>query len=373
MKFMHIGDLHLGKKINGISLEEDQTYALNQLFDIAKNEKVNCVLIAGDVYDKAAPPNEAYVMFDDFLTKLVKENIQVYMISGNHDASEKISYFSYLLKTNGVYTSEKFNGKTQVFDLEDEYGIVHIHLLPFIRPSMVSRIYPDEHIHSFDDAYRVVIEKSNINYDERNILVSHQFFQNAEMSGTEEMNIGGLDQINGAYIENFDYCALGHIHKNQHVGKKHIRYSGSLLKYSFSEMNQKKGPLIVEIKEKGDFTYKQVEIDYIHELREVKGYYEDIINEPYSEDFMRVILTNDIVPIDAKYNLLTIFPNMIKFMIENTRTNETTNVEVEEKFEKVSMEDLFVEFFKIQNNDVEPSLDHMEEIRKILKEMEENK
>ena len=372
MKFMHIGDLHLGKKLNGQNLCLDQKDALNQLIEIAENEKLDAVVIAGDVYDKNVPPNEAYDLFNDFLTELVKLKIKVFCISGNHDAEEKISYFSYMLKNNDIYMSTEFTGTTQVYDINDEYGVIHIHLLPFIKPSNVAKFYPDIDIDSYDTAFKTVIEHSNINKEERNIIVTHQYFNNASTSGSEEMIIGGLDNIDASCLFDFDYAACGHIHKYQKVIKDYIMYCGSLLKYSIDEASYKKGPLIVELKEKNDLTINQVPIKLLHDVRVVEGLYDDLMNEQFSDDYVKIIIHDEFVDADAKTNLLQIFPNIMSFVIENSKTNVEFNFEENDHIEEKSIDELFVDFYRSQNNNQSPTDEQMKYIINVIKKMEEN-
>ncbi len=237
MKLIHIADLHIGKRMNDISLLEDQKYALQQVVQVSADEKADAVLISGDVYDKAAPQSDAMALFDDFLTQLVSLGIKVFIISGNHDSDARISYFSSLIKHVGVYASEKFEGKLQQIALEDEYGEIVINLLPFIKPANVRGFYESKKITTYQDAVVAVLENSCVDAKKRNVLLCHQFITGAEVCDSEIFAVGGLDNINASVFDAFDYVALGHIHKPQRILRDTMRYSGSLLKYSFSEAN----------------------------------------------------------------------------------------------------------------------------------------
>ncbi len=306
MKFLHTGDLHLGKQLNDVSLLEDQRFILWQMIDIAKNENVNAVLIAGDVYQKSAPPAEAMALFDRFLTELNSMGISVFMISGNHDSSQRISYFSSLIRASGIYTSESFEGKLQCVRINDEHGPLNIHLMPFIKPLHTRKWFPDETISSYQDAVCAVLHSSPVNTDERNVLLCHQFITGSETSDSEEASVGGLENIDASVFSDFDYVALGHIHKPQRMTRDTLRYAGSPLKYSFSEVNYRKSVCIVEMGAKGEISVSTVPLTPMHEMRLVEGLFADIMRMPYSEDYVWVTLNDEITPPDAKLN----FPKM---------------------------------------------------------------
>ena len=371
MKFAHLADLHIGKKLNGISLLEDQRYVLNQVVDIVKKEKVDGILLAGDIYQTSQPSSEALSLFDEFLGNLVKANIPCYMISGNHDSEQRIAYFSRLIRKANVFTNELFNGTIQTIKVEDEYGELNIHLLPFIKPIDLKKYYPDEKIDTYQKMMELVIASSNIDYSQRNILLCHQFITGAVTSDSEVFAIGTLDNINHQVFENFDYVALGHLHHPQHVGKDTIRYSGSLLKYSLSEINSNKSITIVDVKEKGNVGIDKKPLIPPHEMRELKGYYKDLMKEAYSEDYISVILEDDVVLPDAYLSLMTNFPNMISYRLNK-------NNEVYDHYELLDMDnksvlDLFTDFYRGQNNDLMPSNEQLDLIKRIIDEIEEEK
>jgi len=370
MKFMHLSDLHIGKRLNDISLLEDQAYALDRVFDLAVSENVDGVLIAGDVYQKASPQAEAMTLFDAFLTRLSKAGKRVFMISGNHDSDRRISYFAHFLKNAGVFVSEAFDGTLQRVELSDEYGKLCIHLLPFLRPTSVKRFFPEDEIVSYEDAVRAVFANSPIDGNARNILLCHQLVTGAETCDSEEEAVGGLDNISPSAFDGFDYVALGHIHKPQRAGRECMRYAGSLLKYSLSEKDHKKSVCIVEMKEKGNVSVSLFPIETLRDVREVKGEMDTLMKLPYSEDYVRCVITDELPPPDARVTLSTVFPNMIKFSIENSKTQVDMDVSQESDIENKSVMDLFREFYGLQNGGQEPSDEHISVIEEILKEME---
>ncbi len=372
MKLMHLSDLHIGKRLNDLSLIEDQAYALDRVVELAERERVDAVLIAGDVYQKASPQAEAMTLFDSFLTRLVESGMRVFIISGNHDSDRRISYFSKFLKKTGVYVSEAFEGCLQTVTETDEYGPVNIHLLPFLRPTSVKRFFPDSEIVSYEDAVRAVISHSTVDQNERNILICHQLVTGAETCDSEEEAVGGLDNISPSAFEGFDYVALGHIHKPQRAGRENMRYAGSLLKYSLSEKDHKKSVCIVDMKEKGDLAITLHEIDTLRDVREVKGEMDALLQLPYSEDYVRCVVTDELPPPDARVTLSTVFPNMIKFSIENSKTQADMDISPDNNIENKSVMGLFSEFFMLQNGGQTPSDKHLSVIEEILKEMEEN-
>lgn len=371
MKFLHIGDLHLGKKLNDVNLLEDQIYVLNQIVEIAKDKQVDAVLIAGDIYDKSNPSSFAMSAFNDFLTSLVNLNIKVFIISGNHDSDQRISYFSNLIKNVGVYVSEKFEGKTQKIELEDDYGKLNIHLLPFVRPANVRKYYPDLKIDNYQDAIKIVLQHSNINYKERNILLAHQFITGSITCDSEEMSIGGLDNIDANVFEDIDYVALGHIHRAQKILRETLRYSGSIMKYSFSEVNHKKSACIIEMNEKDNIRIDLIPLTFMHDVRELKGSFKELMRMDYSEDYIKIIITDEIVDPDARVTLSTVFPNMMSFVVKNSKVNEEYIVNGKENIEDKSISDLFIYFYSMQNNGVIPSEKHLELVTKVLNDIRE--
>ena len=373
MKFVHTADLHLGKTLNDVSFLEDQVYALAQISAIAREEKADAVLIAGDVYQKASPPSEAMAVFDRFITELAENGIRVFLISGNHDSSQRISYFSALIRESGVHVSERFEGALQQFVVKDAYGEVVVHLLPFLKPSQVRRWLPGEKITTYQDAVEAVLRSSPIDEKKRNVLLCHQFITGSETSDSEEKAVGGLDNIDASVFQAFDYVALGHIHKPQRMTRDTLRYAGSPLKYSFSEANHRKSVTVVSLYEKGDISVKTVPLTPLHDLRLVDGFLADLMRMPYSEDYVWITVRDELVPPDARLSLSTVFPNLMKFTVSNSRTKVDIDVLAKDSMENKSVAELFSDFYRLQNNDQLPSEAHMKVLEKALKELEDQR
>lgn len=370
MKFLHLADLHLGKRLNDFSFLEDQVRLLCQVEEIARSERADAVLIAGDVYQKASPQSEAMAAFDQFITRLKEMGLAVFVISGNHDSAQRISYFSSLLKNSGVYVSEAFDGHLQQVTLQDEHGKLVVSLLPFLKPIQLRRFYPDEKIETYQDAVQAVLRHSPVDTAKRNVLVCHQFITGAEISDSEEKTVGGLDNIDAAVFADFDYVALGHIHKPQQCARETLRYAGSLMKYSFSEVNQKKTVAVVEMGEKGETQVHTVPLNAPHDMRLVEGLMDDVLAMPYSEDYVWVTLRDELPPPDARVTVSTVFPNMMKFSVVNSKTKTDIDVLAREAMENKSLEELFSDFYRLQNNDCPPGPRHMEILRSLRKELE---
>ena len=371
MKFLHTSDLHLGRQLGEIPLLDDQKIILNQIVHIAASERVDALLIAGDVYQKASPQAEAMAAFDDFVTRLTALGVKLFIISGNHDSAQRISYFSALLRRAGVHMSEAFDGSLQCVSMRDEYGEVNIYLLPFIRPSWVRRFFPDEKLASYQEAVQAVLRRSELDCTKRNVLLCHQFITGAEQSDSEEKSVGGLDNIDAAVFDDFDYVALGHIHKPQRMMRDSLRYAGSIMKYSFSEVNHRKSVTIVEMGEKGKIAMHAVPLHAPHDVRKVEGMFDEVMCMERSEDYVWITLHDELPPVDARRRLLTVFPNQIKYSIENSKTKADIDVLAREEMENKSTVELFSDFYSLQNNDVAPDARQIKMLERILKEMEE--
>ncbi len=371
MKFLHTADLHIGKRLRDVSFLEDQIVILENIANIAVEEKVDAVLISGDVYQTSAPSAEAMALFNTFISSLVEKDIKVFIISGNHDSDTRISYFSSLIRKAGVYATEEFDGSLQQITLSDEYGDIVISLLPFIKPLSVRKCFPDIEIESHNDAVKFVMDHSEINSSVRNVLVAHQFITGASATGDEECSVGGLDNVDASLFSSFDYVALGHIHGPQKIGRDVIRYSGSPLKYSFSEVNHKKSVTIIDMKEKGSVEYKLVDLVPLRDMREVKGTFDEVMMMPFSEDYVRVTITDEVVPVDAPLRISNVFPNLMQFLVENSKTTEDIEFKLSEDVNK-SLTELFKDFYTQQNGGVEPTMAHIEIIEKISKELEDD-
>lgn len=355
MKFIHLSDLHLGKRVNEFSMIEDQKYILIQTINIIDDEKPDAVIIAGDIYDKSIPSEEAMLLFDDFLLRLSKRNISVFVISGNHDSSVRLSDHGKLIENQGIYLSPVYDGTLKPVSMEDEYGEINVYMLPFIKPVAVKQYFGDEEILSYTDAVRVAIKHMNVDCNKRNVLVAHQFVLGAATCESEEHIVGGLDSVSSDVFDCFDYVALGHIHGKQYIGRETVRYCGTLLKYSFSEKNHVKSVTVVDIKEKGNIDIREVMLTPKHDLREIKGSYEDITNRKNYEgtnvdDYVHIVLTDEEDVIDAIGKLRTIYPNIMKLSYDNKRTRENNVLTEAGAIEEKSPLELFEDFYSMQNN-----------------------
>lgn len=375
MKFIHLSDLHLGRRLNEFSLIEDQKYILGQIVDIIKNENPEFVILAGDIYDKPVPSAEAVELFDNFLVKLSKMNLSVFVISGNHDSAERIAFASRILKNTGVYMSPVYDGNTEKVTFTDEHGNVNVYMLPFIKPTSVRRFFPDSQIESYTDAVRTAVQNMCVDTAERNILVTHQFVTGAVVSDSEELSVGGSDNIDIDVFKDFDYVALGHIHSPQNMEKGRVRYSGSILKYSVSEANQKKSLSVIEVNEKGNTEVRTVELVPLRDLRKIRGTYDELtLLENYkntnTNDYIHVTLTDENDVVDAVIKLRTIYPNIVKLEYDNARTASFNQIDNSGKSEAKSEIELFSELFELQNN-VQMTSEQQEIIEKLIAEIRE--
>ena len=355
MKIMHLSDLHIGKKVNEYSMLQDQIYILKEILRIIDNEKVETVIIAGDVYDRSLPPNEALELFDEFLYQLSGRNVNVFVISGNHDSPERISYGGRMMTENKIFLSPVYDGNVKPITLNDDYGEVNFYLLPFVRPTDIRRYFPDENIENYTDAVKVAIDNMNVDFSERNILVAHQFVTGAELSESEDIIVGGTDNVSGEVFDGFDYVALGHIHREQTVGKDNIRYCGTPLKYSFSEAKNIKSVTILDFNDKGNIEYSKIPLTPFRDMREIRGtYYELTLKSSYestnTEDYLHITLTDEEDIPDAIGKLRSIYPNIMKLDYDNLRTRGSGTVDAIENIESKSPFELFADLFKQQNN-----------------------
>ena len=355
MKIMHLSDLHIGKRVNEYSMLQDQDYILKEILNIIDDEKVETVIIAGDVYDRSLPPNEALELFDEFLYQLSSRNVNVFVISGNHDSPERISYCGRMMTENKIFLSPVYDGNVKPITLNDDYGEVNFYLLPFVRPADIRRYFPDENIENYTDAVEVAIDNMNVDFSERNILVTHQFVTGAEISESEDIIVGGTDNVSGEVFDGFDYVALGHIHREQTVGKDNIRYCGTPLKYSFSEAKNIKSVTILDFNDKGNIEYSKIPLTPLRDMREIRGtYYELTLKSNYestnTEDYLHITLTDEEDIPDAIGKLRSIYPNIMKLDYDNLRTRGSGTVDAIENIESKSPFELFADLFKQQNN-----------------------
>lgn len=358
MRFLHTADLHIGKRVNEFSMLEDQEYILRQILKTADKEQVEAVLIAGDVYDKQVPSAEAVRLFDWFLTQLNSRKLPVFVIGGNHDSVERLSFGAQIMEESGVYLTQSYDGKVVPVRLEDEYGPVNLWMLPFLKPAMVKRFFPEQDIVTYQDALETVIGHMELNREERNLLIAHQFVTGAVTGGSEdsvEVFVGGVENVDASVFADFDYVALGHIHRAQSAGGERIRYSGTPLKYSFSEIRHEKSVTIAELKEKGSLTVHQEPLKPLHDMREIRGSYEELVlRENYQgtdlEDYLHVILTDENDVPDVIGRLRSIYPNIMKLDYDNQRTRRNQELMKEEAAVEQSPMELLGQFFLQQNN-----------------------
>lgn len=374
MRIIHLSDLHLGKRVNGYSMLEDQKYILDEILTVIDEQKPQAIIIAGDVYDKPVPSAEAVQLFDDFLYSLTQRNLQMLVISGNHDSPERIAFGSRFMGKSGVHMSQVYNGKADLVTLSDKYGEINFYLLPFIKPSNVRRYFPDKEINTYTDAVKLAVSQMNIDEKGRNILITHQFVTGAVLSESESIMVGGTDNVESYVFDSFDYVALGHIHRPQNIGEK-IRYCGTPLKYSQSEINHIKSVTIVDIAEKGNLEISVVPLKPLHEMREIRGTYNEItLYDNYIntnlEDYVFITLTDEEDEPDAISKLRTIYPNLMKLEYDNTRTRNSAVLSEVEKIENKSETELLSEFFEKQNGK-EMSAEQLEYAEKLLEQIKE--
>lgn len=370
MKFIHLSDLHIGKRVNEYSMLEDQEYILNQIIAIIDEQKPDGVIIAGDVYDKSVPSAEAVALFDDFLFELSKRNLYVFVISGNHDSPERIAFGGRLMEASRIYMSPVYDGAVSPVTLEDEYGEINVWMLPFVKPVHIRKFNEDAQISTYTDAMRVAINNMNVDANERNIMITHQFVTGAERTESEEISVGGTDNVDISVFENFDYTALGHIHRPQNCKSEKVRYSGTPLKYSFSESKDNKSVTIVELKEKGNLSVDTIPLKPLRDMIEIKGKYNEIMlrdfykNTSYHEDYVHITLTDeDDIP-DAIGKLRTVYRNLMKLDYDNLRTRNMNSVAGAANVEKKSPYEHFSEFYEKQNN--QPMNDNQSDFMKKL-------
>lgn len=356
MKFLHLADLHLGKRVNGFSMLEDQAHILRQILAILDDEQPDGVLIAGDVYDKSVPSVEAVGLLDGFLTELRARGVPVLLISGNHDSPERLAFGGRVMDSCGIHISPVYDGALAPVTLHDEFGPVHVWLLPFVKPAHVRRWFPDADIESYTDAMAEAVAHMGIDTAARNVLVTHQFVTGGARSGSEELSVGGTDNVDSGVFAPFDYVALGHLHGAQHIGRETIRYAGSPLKYSFSEARQHKSVTVVTLGEKGDVQVRTVTLTPLRELREIRGSYDELTarsfyeHTTYRSDYLHLILTDEQDVFDAMSRLRTIYPYLMTLDYDNARTRAAGGMSVPAETERRTPLELFEALYKRQNH-----------------------
>ncbi len=355
MKLMHLGDLHLGRSLADFDLTEDQEYMLDRLLEIAKEQEVDAVLIAGDVYDKAVPSEAATRMLDYFLSRLAESGIYVYMISGNHDSDERLNYGSNLFESNHIFISAKYDGSLYKQTLKKGREEADIYLLPFVKASQVRHFLPDEKIETYDDAVRAILDNADIDKSRNNVLVAHQFVMGKSdpaLSGSEGLgtqSVGTVEKIGYDCFDAFDYVALGHIHSPQQVGRKEVRYCGSPLKYSLSEVNNDKSVTIITIGGKGETDIELLPLRPMRDMRHIKGKIKDLLdkkNVTAPEDFIYATLTDEEIIIDAIGIFRQVYPNTIRIDYDNSHSREIERSDISEPTDNRTFDELISDFYR---------------------------
>lgn len=355
MKLLHLSDLHLGKRLGDFSLAEDQTFILKQILGIIDEKSPDAVIIAGDVYDKAVPSAEAVQLFNDFITDISRKKITCFIISGNHDSPERIAFGSEIMNAGGVYLSPVYNGTVSPVVLEDEFGAVNFYMLPFVKPSTVRRCLDDESLQSYGEAVAAAVKKMNISKSERNVLITHQFVTGAELSESEDISAGGSESVPADIFSDFDYTALGHIHRPQNIGCEKIRYCGTPLKYSFSEAGQQKSVTLAVLGKKGELDIKTPPLVPLRDMVELRGGYNELTDKAFiesgghGEDYVRIILTDEEDVPDAAAKLRLRYHNLMRVDYDNKRTRGGAMLPCPEDMEDKPPIELFAEFFELRN------------------------
>lgn len=353
MKFIHLSDLHLGKRLNDFSLIEDQKYILEEIIGVITEEAPDGILIAGDVYDKSVPTAEAIRLFDGFLTALAEKGVPVFIISGNHDSVERISFGARLMDASGIHIAGVYEGEVKPCILHDSEGEVRIYMLPFFKPQIARRFHGDE-AESYTDAMRLSIDAMGIDTSVRNILIAHQLVTGSDRSDSEEVSVGGTDDVALSVFDDFDYVALGHLHRPQNCTTERVRYCGTPLKYSFSEARDQKSITVVELPKKGSLSIKTIPLKPLRDMVEIKGKYDDIMQKSFYEgttlrdDYVHITLTDEEDIPDAIGRVRVVYRNVMKLDYDNIRTRSLGEVEI--PVDNRSPLDLFADFYRMQNN-----------------------
>ncbi len=355
MKFIHLSDLHLGKRVNEFSMLEDQRHILGEILTIIAREQPDGVLIAGDVYDKPIPSAETVALLDDFLVQLSRQNTRVFLISGNHDSPERVAFGGRLMEQSGIHLAPVYDGKVAPIVLEDAWGPVNLYLLSFLKPAHVRRFFPDAGIESYTDALAAAIGAIPLNPKARNVLVTHQFVTGAARCDSEEFSVGGSDNVDAAVFDAFDYVALGHLHGPQQVGRETVRYCGTPLKYSFSEARHEKSVTVVELGPKGETAVRLVPLTPLRDMTELRGSYGELTlrdfyqGTGYPESYLHITLTDEEDIPNAVNRLRVIYPYLMKLDYDNRRTRAGALMNGGEEMEQRSPLELLEEFYRQQN------------------------
>ena len=355
MKLIHLSDLHIGKRLGEVSLLDDQRHILAQIASIIEGQRPDAVLVAGDVYDKSVPPAEAVTLLDDFLCRIAGRGFPVLLISGNHDSPERLAFGGRLMAGAGVHVSPVYDGQPARVTLRDAHGDVHIHLLPFLKPIHVRRAHPDEEIATCTDAIACALSHMDIDPGARNVLLAHQFVAGAATCDSEELSVGGADAVDAGVLAAFDYVALGHLHGPQNVGSPRVRYCGTPLKYSFSEMRHHKSVTVVHLGEKGALHLETLPLTPLRDMRELRGAFADVMADGFDaggsrEDYLRIVLTDEQDVMEAAARLRTRYPNLLELRYDNARTRMRQAAGAADSVKNRTPLDLFAELYARQNN-----------------------
>lgn len=371
MKFIHLSDLHLGKRLYETSLIDDQRAILLQILGVIDDERPDAVLIAGDVYDKSMPSAEAVTLFDFFLTELSERKVPVFVISGNHDSPERIAYGAHAMRAAGIHLSPVYDGTITPVILHDEHGEVAVYMLPFVKPSHVRRFYGEEEINTYTDAVSVAIKKMNADVAVRNVLITHQFVTGANRSDSEE-TVGGSDNVDGAVFKDFDYVALGHLHGPQFCGSDKIRYCGTPLKYSFAEADDEKSVTVVTLGAKGDKAQiRTVALTPKRELKKIKGKFSELlVPAKRCDDYVQITLTDENDVVNAMSRLQTVYPNALELRYDNARTRRNALLTDVEQVKNKTPYELFAQFFEERNNSP-MTAEQSEYVKSLIEEIKE--
>lgn len=355
MKLLHIGDLHLGKSLGEFDLIKDQEALLDQLLEIAEAESVDALLIAGDVYDKSIPSEAATRLLDHFLSRAAESRLPVYMISGNHDSEERLNYGSHLFAANHIFIATKYKGSLYKQTLRKGQEEVDLYLLPFVKASQVRHYLPEAGIESYEDAVRAILEQAEIDTTRQNVLVAHQFVtgrsQDPELGGSESLgtqSVGLVEKIGYDCFDDFDYVALGHIHSPQQVGRAEVRYAGSPLKYSLSEVQNKKSVSLITLSGKGQVEVTLIPVRPLRDMRHLKGKMKELLDPSQitnTQDFIYVTLTDEEFHSDAMGIFQQIYPYTVKIDYDNSHTREVEQVDISKIAENRSFEELIRDFY----------------------------
>lgn len=358
MRFLHLADLHLGKSVNGFHMIEDQKYILDQILHTISDAHIDGVFICGDVYDRSIPGTEAVELLDDFLTKLKSLRVRVFIISGNHDSSERLGFGGRLFASNGIYIANRLERHIRKETLHDAYGALNIYMLPFIKPMSVKACFQDEAIKTYNDAVKALIGNTHLKLQERNILLAHQFVisgkQKPFISDSEiQLNVGGIDEVDGSCFEDFDYVALGHIHRPQSIGRETMRYAGSILKYSFSEAFQDKYLTVLDVQEKNNIAIEQYPLKPLHDMRCIKGRLKELISDDIvlladPTDYIHATLTDSAALLEPMKALKSVYPNTMQLAFERGQQGtDTPYLKAQHSVRRKTEAELFADFYEM--------------------------